>query len=230
MLFDYGGTLVEEVAFDLRAGTEALLTRATSRPANATFEAIVERADRVSREVSDRRDLFQIETPWPSLTRLIHDFFGTRFEAPMSELEVAFWDASVTTRAMPGARDALERLHDSGVRLGVVSNSSFGQHVIRHELSKHGLADHLAIVVVSAEYVVRKPNPLLFETAAALLGIVPRDIWFVGDRFDTDIAGARAAEMTGVWLHSRDTSIQHEADLVVPTWPAFMHEFERTNV
>ena len=34
------------------------------------------------------------------------------------------------------------------------------------------------------------------RSTAARLGIDPKNIWFVGDRLDTDIAGARAAKMT----------------------------------
>jgi len=73
--------------------------------------------------------------------------------------------------------------------------------VIRYELEKYGLAEHLAFVMVSAEYAVRKPNTLLFETAAARLGIKPENIWFIGDRLDTDVAGARAAGMTPIWFN-----------------------------
>jgi len=101
---------------------------------------------------------------------------------------MAFWKASMKTRPMPGARAALEEFHQRGVPIAVVSNCSFGQDVIRYELATHGLADRLAFIIVSAEYAIRKPNPLLFETAAAKLGVEPKDIWFVGDRLETDIA------------------------------------------
>jgi putative hydrolase of the HAD superfamily len=220
LLFDYGGTLVEEVEDNPRAGTEAILRHATNLPAALDREAIFARAERVSREVAGRRDATGIETPWTSLTRLIHDFFGIRFAVPLTDLELAFWDASVRTRAMPGARDALLEFQRAGLPMGVVSNSSFGQRIIRHELAKHGLADALAVVVVSAEYAVRKPNPLLFETAAALLGVAAREVWFVGDRLDTDIAGARAAGMIAVWFPPSTEARRTEADLVAPTWGA----------
>ena len=200
MLLDYGGTLVDEAAFDARAGMQILLTHVAYRPPNVSVDAIVERVDRITADVGARRDEFEVETPWPSLTRLIYDFFGVRFARPLDELELAFWDAAVMTRPARGAREALEQFHRAGIRLGVVSNSSFRGEVIRHELSKHGLDDHLSVVVASADYAVRKPNPLLFETAAGLLGIAAPDIWFVGDRLDTDIAGARAAGMLPIWI------------------------------
>jgi len=225
LLFDYGGTLVEEDAYDARAGIELLLSHATYRSPNATLDALVARADLVTRDVAARRDEFQIETPWASLTRLIHDYFGTRFDAPLPALELPFWNASVRTRPMPGAREALLEFHRRGVPMGVVSNSSFGRHVIRHELAKHGLADHLSTIVVSAEYAVRKPSPLLFEIAAASLGMDARDIWFVGDRVDTDVAGAHVAGMTSVlYAQPMDTDVG-QADVVVAGWRALLDAF-----
>jgi len=222
-LFDYGGTLVEEVGVDLRAGNEWLFSRASYRPANVTLEQVLERAERIAIEVAGRRDQVHLETAWPTLTRLIHDYLGVRFDLPMPELEMGFWRASVETRPMPGARRALERLHRAGLPLAVVSNSSFGEPVIRYELGKHGLADHLGFVIVSCDYAVRKPNPLLFETAAARLGIPPGDIWFVGDRLDTDITGAKAAGMTAVWFNSnRQPDPSQLADLTVIDWDDFM--------
>ena len=217
LLIDYGGTLVEEIGADSRAGNEALLALASYRPDHATLGRVLERAERVTTEVAARRDLYQVETPWPGLTRLIHDYFSTRFTRPMEELELAFWKASVVASPMPGARDALDELHRLGLALAVISNSSFGSNVIRYELAKHDLTEHLSFVMVSAEYVVRKPNPLIFETAAARLGVKPESIWCVGDRADTDVAGAHAAGMTGVLLDPRR---RHDAsaDLVVGSW------------
>ena len=225
LLFDYGGTLVEEVSVNLRAGTERMLALAAYRPPAARLDAVLDRADRVTREVSGQRDRFQIETPWIALNRLIHDFFGTQFTEPPSSLELAFWDAAVVTRPMPGALEALRTFHRLGIPMGVVSNSSFGQHVIRHDLAKHGLDEHLKLIVASAEYVVRKPNPLLFETAVALLGHDSSNVWFVGDSFDHDIVGARAAGMTSVW-YTPDASRQRDgADIVVGSWEALVREF-----
>lgn len=89
LLFDYGGTLVEEREFNPRAGIEVLI-RAANPPPTADLDVIFARADRVAREVADRRDVLQIETPWASLTRLIHDFFGARFALPLADLKLAF--------------------------------------------------------------------------------------------------------------------------------------------
>src|SRR5207247_3726161 len=121
LLLDYGGTLVEEVGFNPCAGNKLLLARAVDRSEQVSLEAILDRAKKISAEVAARRDQLQLETPWPTLTRLIYDFFGIRFADSWSELELAFWQASVTTRPMPGARAALEEFHRYGIPIAVVS-------------------------------------------------------------------------------------------------------------
>ena len=230
ILLDYGGTLVEEVGYDLTAGTQALLAMASHVPPGLTLERVVDRGRTVTKQLAARRDTLGVETPWPSLTRLIYDYFGVRFSHPMAALEVAFWDASVTTRAMPGAPATLDAIHAAGVPIAVLSNSAFASDVIRHDLAKHGLADRLAFVMVTADYVVRKPNALLFETAAARLGVPAKEIWFVGDRLDTDVAGARAAGMVSVWLEPTGTRQSDTPDLTpdlaVRDWRELLNYFE----
>ena len=79
----------------------------------------------------------------------------------------------------------------------------------------------MKVIVVSAEYAVRKPNPLVFETAAALLGVPCADVWFVGDQVDTDIVGARAAGMTPV-LFSPTERGAVDGELIALTWPGIV--------
>jgi HAD superfamily hydrolase (TIGR01509 family) len=223
LLFDYGNTLVEEVSVDTRAGNEWLLSRASYRPAHVTLEDVLARAQRVTNEVAARRDQVQLETPWPTLTRLIHDVFGIRFDGSMAELELGYWKASVRTKSMPGAREALDACHRLGIPMAVVSNTSFSEPVIRYELERYGLTEHLEFVLVSSDYTVRKPNVLLLDVAAARLGVPPADIWLVGDRLDTDVAGARAAGMTAVWFNP--VGRQHPSpgpDLTVADWNEFI--------
>lgn len=227
ILLDYGGTLVEETGFDARGGNEALLKLATYAPPDLTIEQVLERAQAISHQVAERRDEFGIETPWPALTRLIHDFLGVRFSYALSALEMAFWKASVTSEAMPGAREALDEFHRCGIPMGVVSNCSFGSEAIRYELEKHGLAAHLKFVMVSAEYAVRKPNVLLFTTAAARLGLAPEEIWFIGDRLDIDIAGAKTAYMKPVWLRGKNDAACGDAYLIADSWQEILHHFRR---
>lgn len=228
ILLDYGGTLVEECGYDIRAGNEALWARAAYRPTGLTIDDVLARARVVTEQVANRRDQYGIETPWPALTRLIHDFLGIRFQNPLTELELAFWKASASTATMPGALCALREFRDRGIPMAVVSNCSFGSEVLRDELQKHGLDEYLEFIMVSAEYAVRKPNPLLFQTAAARLGIPAQDIWFIGDRLDTDMAGARAAGMQPVWLRGKQAGEASDLLLSAAGWEEVVDHLRRT--
>ncbi len=206
LLVDYGDTLAREVIVNLRAGNEWLLRKASYIPPGTSLEDVMTRASQVTTELAPLRDILNVETPWSSVTRLIHDYLGVQFRDPMPELELGFWNASVQTMAVPGSRTALAEIHRLGIKIGVVSNCGFSEEVVRHELSKHGLTEHLQFVMTSAAYLVRKPNPLLFHVAAARLGFAPESIWHVGDMIDTDVRGARASGMTAVWLRPNDQS------------------------
>jgi HAD superfamily hydrolase (TIGR01509 family) len=225
-ILDYGGTLVEELGFDGRAAHAWMLAQASHVPDGVTLDDVVERAQRVVAPLSRRRDELGIEIPWVPLTRLVYDRFAVRFDVPLAELEAGFWDASVLTRALPGARQALDRIHAIGIPMAVLSNAMFTSATIRHDLDKHGLADHLEFVMVSSDYVVRKPSHLGCEIAAVRLGLAPSDILFVGDRLDTDVAAARAAGMQTVWLMPPNARPSAESDLSVASWDELVRHLE----
>jgi putative hydrolase of the HAD superfamily len=82
--------------------------------------------------------------------------------------------------------------------LGVVSNGQETQQ--RRKLETLAIADHFACVVISGDLGHRKPSPEIFLEACARLGTPPRKAAYVGDRYEIDALGARAAGLTGVWL------------------------------
>jgi 4-nitrophenyl phosphatase len=45
--------------------------------------------------------------------------------------------------------------------------------------------------------VIGKPAPTMFLVAAEMLGVAPQHTLMIGDRLDTDIAGANSAGMPG---------------------------------
>ncbi len=69
--------------------------------------------------------------------------------------------------------------------------------------------------------VLGKPQPAMFETALAMLGGAPASTLVIGDRLDTDIAGARAAGipaalvLTGVTTRAELEASSLQPDLVL---------------
>jgi len=221
-LLDFGDTLVEELREDRAAGVRWLFAQASHVPRGVTLDLVLARAQRARRGVDAKRIPGEIEVSWAQLMRLTFEPLGVRFSAPLADFELEAWQRVVTTRPLPGVHDALAELRGAGCAIGVVSNASFSGATIHWELARHGLDSHLAFVLASSDYGVRKPSALLFEAAAARLGVEAREIWFVGDRLDKDVAGARTAGMTAVWFRA---VVRHGApidgatpDLVAHGW------------
>ena len=100
----------------------------------------------------------------------------------------------------PGAHEALGRLRDASVRLGVVSNS---EGTVRDDLRAHGLLDYFEVVLDSTVVGVEKPDPRIFRLAADALGVAPGACWYVGDGVVNDVLGARAAGYGRALLYDR---------------------------
>lgn len=112
-------------------------------------------------------------------------------------------------RVLGSARTLLESLRSRGLRTGVVANSwPDPPRVLRSDVERYGLAPLLDVQVWSEEVGARKPEPAIFLHALGALGVDPVDAMFVGDRLETDVAGAAAVGMTTVqalWFRSDDT-------------------------
>ena len=95
------------------------------------------------------------------------------------------------------AHEALRRLRGAGLRLGVVSNSD-GR--VEEALEAAGLRGYFDVVVDSALAGVEKPDPAIFRPALEALGVPPAATLYVGDLYEVDVLGARAAGMEAVLL------------------------------
>lgn len=97
--------------------------------------------------------------------------------------------------------ECLRVLRQSGVKLGVITNSESAHQ--RRKLRSVGLADAFDAVVISGEFGAAKPDPAIFEHACTAIGVRPQAALHVGDRLDLDALGARDAGLCGVWLDRR---------------------------
>ena len=92
---------------------------------------------------------------------------------------------------------ALSRLKDAGLKLGAVSNSD-GR--VEEALEAAGLRGYFDVVVDSALAGVEKPDPAIFLAALDVLGVPADEALYVGDLYEVDVLGARAAGMAAVLL------------------------------
>lgn len=103
----------------------------------------------------------------------------------------------------PETEVALRRAVAAGWTTVVVTNGTVEQQLSKLRVS--GLDRIVAGWIVSEALGYRKPEPEIFAAAADAVGRTLGGAWMIGDSAHADIAGARAAGVSSVWL-SRERS------------------------
>jgi putative hydrolase of the HAD superfamily len=86
-------------------------------------------------------------------------------------------------------------------RLGVISNTvGSGDAELAEALEKAGIGRFLDALVTSRDFGKAKPDPAIYAEGARRLGVPLDTTLMVGDRLDTDVAGALNAGIPAVWL------------------------------
>ena len=131
----------------------------------------------------------------PSLRGIFFDAGNTLVvEEPGKHL----WEMAITP--LPGALEVLAALK-SRYRLGVISNTvGSGDAELAAALGKAGLRSLIDAMVTSRDFGRAKPDPAIYVEGARRLGVPLETTCMVGDRLDTDIAGALNAGIPAVWL------------------------------
>jgi putative hydrolase of the HAD superfamily len=148
------------------------------------------------------------------------DALGLQTPELAESLGLRLGDASLGSEviALDGAREALARLAQAGIRRALVCDTGFTPgHTIRELLDRQGLLEHLEVCIFSDEAGVPKPHPSVFQAALEPLGARPEESAHVGDLRRTDVAGARGFGMRSIRIrwHHDDQSDHAEADTVV---------------
>ncbi len=105
----------------------------------------------------------------------------------------------------------LQRLHRSGLRLGVISNAGDDADV-QQLVDKAGIRTYLDFVLSSAVHGVRKPDTTIFKQALDNWGFRPAEVAMVGDTLEADILGANRAGIFSIWLTRRADTPANQAN------------------
>jgi len=90
---------------------------------------------------------------------------------------------------------ALDQLKERGLILAVVSNSD-GR--IERAFEQAGLTSYFDFFIDSFIVGVEKPDPAIFQLAIERAAVAPDEAAYVGDLYDVDVIGARAAGLVPV--------------------------------
>lgn len=99
----------------------------------------------------------------------------------------------------------------------------------RSKMQLSGLESHFAVVVISSECGIGKPDERLFRIALEALGVTAAEAVMVGDSHARDIDGALRAGMRAVWLDRDQRLIEpstpHDRIVTLTELPALIERY-----
>ena len=118
-------------------------------------------------------------------------------------IHIAFEEFKTTERSyriFPDCKETLQKLKESGFRIGIISNT-IPKHAQNRRplLASQSVLDFFEVILFSSEIGVRKPQKKIFEIALQEMGISdPETALHVGDCPYSDVKGAHDAGLVPV--------------------------------
>ncbi len=127
-------------------------------------------------------------------------FAGVSVDAQAALEAAALYRSSYLSawREVDGARELLSALRGRAATAIVTNNIAKEQ---RRKIASCGFEPLVDAVVISEEAGVTKPDPRIFEIALERLGCPASEAVMVGNAWDTDVLGARAAGIRPIWFN-----------------------------
>jgi HAD superfamily hydrolase (TIGR01662 family) len=146
--------------------------------------------------------LSETRTPSRGPAAVFFDWDGTLADTATRSRDEFAWQRQFGDTAptlVPGAREALQKLRDAGLRVGIVTSAQ--RERIRAELRATGIDSLVDVVVSSDDTTQRKPAPEPMLRALAIAEVSAGEAWYIGDTPE-DLQMAAAAGVLGIAVPS----------------------------
>ena len=205
VIFDLDGVITDTAHYHYLAWKR--LADSVDAPFDAAFNEQLKGVDRMG-----SLDLILARAPrtyTPEEKRALADAKNTHYQELIATM--------TPDDLLPGALRALEEVRAAGLHIGLASVSRNAFTV----LDRLGIRDRFDDVVDAATIVNGKPHPEISLTAAAHLGVEPRDCLGVEDAA-AGVASIKDAGMVAVGVGNPE--VLYRADRVIPSMEAFRLE------
>ncbi len=152
-----------------------------------------------ARELPHAERLRMEQNWWRDLVRAVFARWGEfpQFEDYFEEI-FEFFRRAEAWEVFADTAPTLTQLKAQGYRIGLISNFDTRLYDLLEGLQ---LRTYFDAVYVSTEVGAAKPDAEIFRFALQQNGLAPAQALHVGDRWQEDVEGARAAGLRAVWLN-----------------------------
>lgn len=225
ILFDYGGTLMDEPYFNALNGEKNVFAHIKENPDNVTPEESVQLATQIFNDYKAVRDAGFEMTERQNL-RLQYEMQRITFDVSYEKLEEIYWDGCGDSRILPGVPEMLKYLDKKGIRTGIISNIQWSGDALAHRIHRLLPQNSFEFIIASSDYGYRKPRKELFELALRKANLRPEEVWYCGNEYQYDVEGAAAAGIFPVLYRGEASgAIPH---LAISQWQDFIAYLEQS--
>jgi putative hydrolase of the HAD superfamily len=208
IFFDVGYTLLQPAASTSEICRRFLRTYGQDRSLNAIESAmlIVDQGRMVDYHAfnDDWAHPGTILMLWLRYYRRLFNLLDVPDDGEQLAREIIMWYGQPQAwQPFPDVVDTLERLQESGFRLGAVSDWA---PTLLSILQAHGLTRHLDFVLCSGAIGFCKPSVQFYQLALQRAGVQPHQALHIGDSYHADVRGALAAGIRPVLLDRTGTA------------------------
>jgi putative hydrolase of the HAD superfamily len=205
ILFDLGNTLVQ---YYVKSEFPAILAQAISEVQeflrekdllSVSPQLVWQRVKDENYEIQDHR----VRPLGERLRRIFQLEASTEFH----DLEMALCrrflkPTFARSRRYQDTLPMLRELKSRGFKVAIVSNTPWGSpaNLWREEIARHGLSEHMDVVVFCTDIGWRKPAQQIFEYTLERLQVLPQHCVFVGDNPVWDLMGPRAVGIEAILI------------------------------
>ena len=203
IIFDYGGTLLQEPECDFDRGEEKVFEHVVRNPNHLNPQELSLFGSQRFGELQQIRDL-GYEAHEFQMLRFKYEYNEITLDISYEEAENILWDhtSPLTEQAkVPYVSEMLDFVRQQHIRTGIISNIGWSGRALARRIHKL-LPDHdFEFVIASCEYGIRKPDKRIFDLALKKAGLTASEVWYCGDTFDLDIVGAYHAGIYPIYYH-----------------------------
>ena len=209
ILFDYGHTLLYEPGWDSVRGNEELLKYVTKNPNNCTLDDVRKGEELIFVKHIENLRKIGYDVSGQLRNKVLYEYLGIEFSLTPLEMETVFWNGASMGAIMPDADKMLDYINKNGIRSAVISNLMWSGAALTERLNRLLPNNQFEFVMSSSDYLMRKPNRILFDIAIRKAGVTSDEIWYCGDNPQADIEGAAQVGIYPVW-YDNDTDTDYK--------------------